>query len=122
MDRETFERIAEWIAIHRPSVVDLTGGAPELCEFFRPLVEASRLAGCHVIDRNNLTILEEPGQDDLAACLAANRVEVIASLPCYSAANVNQQRGNGVFEKSIRGLQKLNSVGYGDELDVESRL
>jgi radical SAM/Cys-rich protein len=118
IDRETAERIAEWIKVHRPEIVDITGGAPELSEFFRFFVEISREAGAHVIDRNNLTILEEPGFEDLPEFLARHEVEVIASLPCYLPENVNKQRGNGVFEKSIRGLRKLNAVGYGTRLPL----
>jgi radical SAM/Cys-rich protein len=113
IDRPTAERIGDWIIQHRPPIVDITGGAPELSEFFRFFVETSRKAGAHVIDRNNLTIIEEEGYANLPDYLAANNVEVIASLPCYSAENVNKQRGNGVFDKSIRALQKLNAVGYG---------
>jgi radical SAM/Cys-rich protein len=118
IDHETAERIGEWIKTHRPEVVDITGGAPELSEFFRFFVESSRSAGAHVIDRNNLTILEEPGFGDLPDFLARQEVEVIASLPCYLPENVNKQRGNGVFDKSIRGLRKLNAVGYGKRLPL----
>jgi radical SAM/Cys-rich protein len=118
MDRATFERVADWIREHRPPIVDLTGGAPELSEFFRPLVETARAAGCHVIDRNNLTIIEEPEFGWLPEYLAAHQVEVIASLPCYTADNVDRQRGGGVFEKSIRALQRLNAVGYGTRLPL----
>jgi radical SAM/Cys-rich protein len=116
MDKATAHRIAAWIEAHRPPIVDLTGGAPELSEFFGFLVETSRRAGARVLDRNNLTIIEEPGFEYLPEFLARHEVEVIASLPCYSAANVNQQRGNGVFEKSIAALRKLNSFGYGSRL------
>lgn len=115
MDLATAERVANWIREHRPQVVDITGGAPELSEFFRFFVGVAREVGARVIDRNNLTIIEEPGFETLPAFLAENDVEIIASLPCYSASNVNQQRGNGVFEKSIRALQKLNGFGYGRE-------
>ena len=118
VDRSTAERIADWIRKHRPEIVDITGGAPELSEFFRSLVEVSRSAGAHVIDRNNLTILEEPGFEYLPDFLAQHQVEVIASLPCYLPENVNRQRGNGVYEKSIRGLQKLNAVAYGARLPL----
>jgi radical SAM/Cys-rich protein len=118
IDGPTARRVAEWITEHRPAVVDITGGAPELSEHFKYLVETSRAAGARVIDRNNLTIIEEPGYDYLPAYLADHEVEVIASLPCYSAANVNKQRGNGVFEKSISALRKLNSVGYGKALPL----
>ena len=118
MNAATARRVADWINVHRPSVVDITGGAPELNEHFRFLVEVSCAAGAHVIDRNNLTIIEEPGFDYLPTDLAEHEVEVIASLPCYSAENVNKQRGNGVFEKSISALQKLNSAGYGTSLPL----
>jgi radical SAM/Cys-rich protein len=84
-----------------------------LNQHFRRLVAAARGIGVHVIDRCNLTILFEPGQEDLAEFLAAQRVEVVASLPCYSLANVDRQRGEGVFDKSIAALKHLNSLGYG---------
>ena len=113
MNAKTARRIGDWIEKHRPTVVDITGGAPEMSEFFRSMVALARKAGAHVIDRNNLTILEEPGYEDLPAFLASHKVEIIASLPCYSAKNVNLQRGKGVFEKSIRALRKLNAHGYG---------
>ena len=99
-------------AIARPTL-DLTGGAPELNPHFRRLVSRARALGVRVIDRCNLTILEEPGQEDLAEFLAAQRVEVVASLPCYLEDNVDRQRGKGVFEASIRGLRRLNALGYG---------
>ena len=118
MNGATARRVADWIAEHRPPVVDITGGAPELNEHFRFLVEASRAAGAHVIDRNNLTIIEEPGYDNLPEYLARHEVEVIASLPCYSAENVNKQRGNGVFDKSVSALRKLNAAGYGTSLPL----
>jgi radical SAM/Cys-rich protein len=118
IDGPTARRVGAWITRHRPPIVDITGGAPELSEYFKYLVETSRAAGAHVIDRNNLTIIEEPGYDYLPAYLAGHEVEVIASLPCYSAANVNKQRGHGVFEKSISALRKLNSVGYGKALPL----
>jgi radical SAM/Cys-rich protein len=118
IDAETARRIAEWIEQHRPSVVDLTGGAPELSAFFCYLVERAGATGANVIDRCNLTIIEEPGYGWLPEYLAAHQVEVIASLPCYSRENVTQQRGNGVFDKSIAGLRKLNAAGYGNELPL----
>ncbi len=98
-----------------PSVatLDLTGGAPELHEVFRPLVKAARRLGRHVIDRCNLTVLSVPGQEDLARFLAENGVEVVASLPCYTKENVEAQRGRGVFEPSIEALRRLNALGYG---------
>jgi len=94
-------------------VLDLTGGAPELSEHFRSLVEGARALGRRVIDRCNLTVLFEPGQEDTARFLAAQGVELVASLPCYSRENVDLQRGRGVFDGSIEGLRLLNRLGYG---------
>ncbi len=113
IDDATARRIGAWIQKFRPSIVDITGGAPELSEFFRYFVETARAAGSQVIDRCNLTIIEETGFEWLPDYLAANEVEVIASLPCYHPDNVTRQRGTGVYEKSIRALKKLNAVGYG---------
>jgi radical SAM/Cys-rich protein len=93
--------------------VDITGGAPELNVNFRWLVRESRRMGKHIIDRCNLTVLFEPGQESLAEFLAVNQVEITASLPCYTESNVDQQRGKGAFEKSIRSLRLLNAIGYG---------
>jgi radical SAM/Cys-rich protein len=118
IDGVTAQRIGEWMIKFRPTVVDITGGAPELSEYFRYFVETARSTGAHVIDRNNLTIIETPGFAHLPEYLARNEVEVIASLPCYSKENVNKQRGNGVFEKSISALQKLNAAGYGTRLPL----
>ena len=95
--------------------LDLTGGAPELNPHFRRLVGKARALDIRVIDRCNLTILFEPGQEDLAEFLHDHQVEVVASLPCYSKANVDQQRGDGVFEKSIAALRTLNALGYAAE-------
>lgn len=118
MDEPTARRVADWILRHRPAVVDLTGGAPELSEHFRFLVETARAAGARTIDRCNLTILLEPGFEWLGGFLAEHQVEVIASLPCYAPENVARQRGNGVFEKSIAALQRLNALGYGTRLPL----
>ena len=93
--------------------VDLTGGAPELHPSFRELVRAARASGRRVIDRCNLVVLDEPGHEDLAGFLASNRVEVVASLPCYESDNVDPQRGRGVFARSIAALERLNALGYG---------
>lgn len=112
------KKVGAWIQQHRPEIVDITGGAPELSEHFRYFVETSRSVGAHVIDRNNLTIIETKPYADLPEYLASHEVEVVASLPCYSAENVNAQRGEGVFEKSISALRKLNAVGYGTRLPL----
>jgi radical SAM/Cys-rich protein len=111
-------RVGDWIRVNRPAIVDITGGAPELSEHFRYFVETARDCGCHVIDRNNLTIIETQAFAWLPEYLAQHEVEVVASLPCYSAGNVNAQRGEGVFEKSIAALKKLNAVGYGTTLPL----
>jgi radical SAM/Cys-rich protein len=118
MDATVAARVCDWIREHRPAVVDITGGAPELSEHFRTFVEVARETRCHVIDRNNLTIIETPAFAWLPDYLATHEVEVVASLPCYSAENVDAQRGDGVFEKSIRALKKLNAVGYGTRLPL----
>lgn len=113
MDAATLRLIPEVLQARNIKTLDLTGGAPELHDGFRDLVEIATDLGVHVIDRCNLTILFEPGQDDLAAFLAQQKVEIVASLPCYSLKNVDQQRGKGVFDKSIAALQRLNALGYG---------
>ena len=94
-------------------MLDLTGGAPELNPHFRRLVQCGRRSGLRIIDRCNLTVLEEPGQEDTAEFLAAHQVEIVASLPCYLQENVDRQRGGGVYERSISALQNLNRLGYG---------
>jgi radical SAM/Cys-rich protein len=113
MDAATAELVLEVVRTTGVDTLDLTGGAPELNAHFRTLVRGARALGVRVIDRCNLSVLFEPGQEDLADFLAEESVEVVASLPCYSQENVDQQRGQGVFEKSIRGLQTLNALGYG---------
>jgi radical SAM/Cys-rich protein len=115
MDGDTVTLVLEVLRARRVPTLDLTGGAPELNPHFRRLVLRARASGVRVIDRCNLTILSEPGQEDLADFLAEQGVEVTASLPCYSVANVDRQRGEGVFDRSIAGLQKLNALGYGVE-------
>ena len=114
MSRAVAERVIELLAAS-PAVttLDITGGAPELNAQFRWLVDQARGLGRHVIDRCNLTILSEPGMESLAAFLADREVEIIASLPCYSERNVDEQRGRGVFERSIAALRQLNELGYG---------
>lgn len=113
MDEETLALIPRVLEARGIETLDLTGGAPELHPGFRRLVVETRARGVRVIDRCNLTILFEPGHEDLAHFLAANQVEVVASLPCYSIENVDRQRGQGVFDKSIAALQRLNDLGYG---------
>jgi radical SAM/Cys-rich protein len=113
MDPDTIALIPQVLTARGLATLDLTGGAPELHSGFRALVESAHALGVRVIDRCNLTVLFEPDQQDLARFLADHQVEVVASLPCYSAANVNKQRGDGVFEKSIAALRALNDLGYG---------
>ena len=108
-------RVGAWITEHRPETVDITGGAPELSEHFRYFVETAKAAGSHVMDRNNLTIIETGAFSWLPEYLAKHEVEVVASLPCYIGENVDSQRGDGVFAKSISALKKLNAQGYGTD-------
>ncbi|MBE9153678.1 arsenosugar biosynthesis radical SAM (seleno)protein ArsS [Cyanobium sp. LEGE 06113] len=115
MDAATAALIPQVLKARGLGSLDLTGGAPELHPLFRQLVRQARQLGVTVIDRCNLTILSEPGQEDLAAFLADQEVVVVASLPCYSADNVDRQRGDGVFERSIAGLQQLQALGYGEQ-------
>jgi radical SAM/Cys-rich protein len=124
MSRETIDRIIDWLAKTDIPIVDLTGGAPEMIPDFRYFIEQvkSLQPHRHVIDRCNLTILLERGYKDLAAFLARNKIEIIASMPCYSQENVNAQRGEGVFEGSIAALQLLNSLGYAIEPDLPLHL
>ena len=112
MDRATIDQVLAYLSTHKVGTLDLTGGAPELNVDFRYLVRQARALGVKVIDRCNLTILSEPGQDDLAQFLAANQVEVVASLPCYTEELVDRQRGKGVYERSIAGIRALNALGY----------
>ncbi len=113
MDARTADRVL-LLLVRNPRVthLDLTGCAPELNAQFRRLVTGARALGKTVLDRCNLTVLFEPGQQDTARFLADQRVEVVASLPCYTKENVEKQRGRHVFDKSIRALRLLNELGY----------
>lgn len=113
MSRETMAVLLDFARRQSIQTLDLTGGAPELNPDFRWLVGEARAMGLRVIDRCNLTILNEPGYESLAAFLADNGVEITASLPCYLEENVDKQRGEGVFQSSIEALRKLNALGYG---------
>jgi radical SAM/Cys-rich protein len=113
MSKEDIDLVLDVLKARQIKTLDLTGGAPEMNPHFQYLVSQARALGVHVIDRCNLTILFEPGYEGLAEFLANNKVEVVASLPCYSADNVDKQRGKGVFDKSVSGLQALNRLGYG---------
>lgn len=113
MDRPTLDLVMATLERLRFATLDLTGGAPELNPGFRDLVRHARALGCRVLDRCNLTVLAEPGQEDLADFLAAQGCALIASLPCYLSDNVDAQRGRGVFASSLAGLRRLNALGYG---------
>jgi radical SAM/Cys-rich protein len=115
MDEETVDQVIALLRSAQIKTLDLTGGAPELNPHFRYLVRSARALGVRVIDRCNLTVLLEPGQEDLAAFLAEQGVEISASLPCYQQDNVEAQRGKGVYNSSIEALRQLNALGYGDE-------
>ena len=124
MTRETVDRIIDWLAKSGIPTVDLTGGAPEMIPDFRYVVQRVRALQPprKIIDRCNLTILLEPGYEGLAEFLAKHKVEIIASMPCYTPANVNAQRGEGVFDGSIKALQLLNSLGYGIDPELPLHL
>lgn len=124
MNETTVRRIVELLSQENLSVrtVDLTGGAPELNPHFKYLVQTATKLGYHVIDRCNLTVLFEKGQEDTAEFLSDQGVEIVASLPCYSSENVTKQRGNGVFDKSIKALQMLNDLGYGKKKGLQLNL
>jgi radical SAM/Cys-rich protein len=120
MTRDTVDRVVAWFARTEIPTIDLTGGAPEMIPDFRYFIERVKTLrpSRRVIDRCNLTILLEPGYEGLAQFLARHRVEIIASMPCYTAENVNAQRGQGVFDSSIKALRVLNSLGYGSDLPL----
>ncbi len=122
MSSDVIDTVIEVLRTRSIKTLDLTGGAPELNANFRRLVVAARALGVKVIDRCNLTILFEPGQETLADFLAEHTVTVVASLPCYSLKNVDEQRGKGTFEKSIKALQQLNELGYGNGGGLELSL
>src|SRR2546421_8207168 len=124
MARETIDRIIDWLAPTNIPTVDLTGGAPEMIPDFRYFIERVRALQPRrkIIDRCNLTILIEPRFEGLAEFLAMRKVEIIASMPCYTPENVNAQRGEGVFDGSIKTLQLLNSLGYGTDVDLPLHL
>lgn len=122
MTEETANRIIEWLENTQIPNVDITGGAPELNAHFRRIVTHARRKGRHVMVRCNLTVVYEPSQEDLIDFYRENRVELICSLPCYLEENVNAQRGDGVFEKSIRALRDLNEAGFGPPGDLPLNL
>ena len=122
MQADTAELIVRYLDASDVSTLDVTGGAPELNAQFRYLVREGRKRGLRVIDRCNLTILEEPGQEDLAEFLAENRADVVASMPCYLEDNVNRQRGRGAYDASVEGLRRLNQAGYGTDPQLRLNL
>jgi len=113
MSAEVADTVLAFIRRRGIETLDITGGAPELNANFRRMVREARAHDVRVMDRCNLTVLEQPGQEDLASFLASTQVEVVASMPCYLQDNVEAQRGKGVFDTSIRGLKALNALGYG---------
>lgn len=113
MSDDVIELIIKILSARKIEKLDITGGAPELHDRFEYLVKEARQLGVNVIDRCNLTILNEPGKENLAQFLADQEVEVVASLPCYLEENVDQQRGKGVYQRSIDALKQLNALGYG---------
>lgn len=122
MRQETVDQVLQFLFDNQITRLDLTGGAPEMNPSFRYLVEEARKQGVHVIDRCNLSVLMEYGQEGLAEFLAQHAVEIVASMPCYLEENVDSQRGKGVYQKSIEGLKKLNALGYGKQDDLQLNL
>ena len=118
MTKETVDQVFEFIDRQQIQTLDLTGGAPEMNPEFESIVRQARKRGLNVIDRCNLSVLQEPDYEHLAEFLAEQQVEIVASLPCYSSTNVDAQRGDGVFIQSIASLQRLNALGYGDTLPL----
>ena len=115
MSRETVDGVLRFLTITSIPTLDITGGAPELHPDFDYLVAAARELGRHVMDRCNLTVIFEPGKEYLPEFFKLNQVELVCSLPCYSKENVDKQRGKGTFDASIRALQRLNEIGYGQD-------
>tara|TARA_Y100001968_G_scaffold121683_1_gene110722 strand:- start:9934 stop:10869 length:936 start_codon:yes stop_codon:yes gene_type:complete len=115
MDDFTISLIPKVIEKYNIKTLDITGGAPEMHPKFKELVLSTKSLNVEIIDRCNLTILIEPGYEYLAEFLSTNKIKVVASLPCYIKENVDKQRGNGVFDRSIKGLKLLNSYGYGKD-------
>ena len=122
MARENVDLVLALLRQGNIQTLDLTGGAPEMNPHFRYLVSAARELGVQVIDRCNLTILFEPGQEGLAQFLAEQEVQIVASLPCYLEYNVEEQRGKGVYSDSIRAIQMLNGLGYGIDIRLPLNL
>lgn len=118
MSLKVIEQILFAINKFKIKTIDLTGGAPELNDHFEYLIIEAKKLGCHVIDRCNLTVLLEPGKNYLFDFFKNNKVEIIASLPCYEESNVDAQRGKSVFKKSIEVLKELNKSGYGYKRDL----
>jgi radical SAM/Cys-rich protein len=113
MNKDTIDDVINFSYQNNVATVDLTGGAPEMNQYFEYMIKKLREKNIHIIDRCNLTILEERGMSRMVDFLAEQEVEIVASLPCYKDKNVDTQRGKGVFTKSIKALQRLNKKGYG---------
>jgi radical SAM/Cys-rich protein len=113
MNKDTIDEVINFSYQNNVETVDLTGGAPEMNQYFQYMIKKLREKNIHIIDRCNLTILEEKGMSNMVDFLAEQEVEIVASLPCYKDTNVDAQRGKGVFTKSIKALQHLNKKGYG---------
>jgi len=113
MNKHTIDEVINFSYQNNVGTVDLTGGAPEMNQYFEYMIKKLREKNIHIIDRCNLTILQEKGMSKMIDFLSEHEVEIVASLPCYKDINVDAQRGKGVFTKSIKALQRLNKKGYG---------
>ena len=118
MDKKTIDNVIDFAINNNIETVDLTGGAPEINKYFKYMVKELRQHDIHIIDRCNLTILNEDGMEDLPSFFVKHKIEIIASLPCYIKKNVDRQRGKGVFDESIKILRLLNDIGYGMKKDL----
>ena len=118
MDKKTIDNVIDFAINYNIETIDLTGGAPEINKYFKYMVKELRQHDIHIIDRCNLTILNEDGMEDLPSFFVKHKIEIIASLPCYIKKNVDRQRGKGVFDESINILRLLNNIGYGKKKDL----
>ena len=118
MNKKTIDNVIDFAINNNIETVDLTGGAPEINKYFKYMVKELRQHDIHIIDRCNLTILNEDGMEDLPSFFVKHKIEIIASLPCYIKKNVDRQRGKGVFDESINILRLLNDIGYGMKKDL----
>lgn len=118
MDREVMAKIIGFLSRQPGITLDITGGCPEMNPFFSFLIEATEGLSPRRMVRSNLAIMTEPGMERLPEFYRRHGLVIIASLPCYMEENVDRQRGEGVYARSIAALKALNGIGYGDSLEL----